>query len=257
MFWFCMSAWAVALIRFKFRSIVSNIFYLVGCTGYRQKALRSCYLSIDLGPGSRHFVVSSDPVVESLSRLVPVNLLEIQTVITASSNLNASPQRLRRSGMSATERVGGSIPQLLQSACQSTLGLHWCIHVSVCTNVSTSPFTFYIFYLLDPYTTCPSWCNLLRDLHVLPVSKWDCVLGESVNHYNVGNIQKLYFVPCIAAARKSSHFQRQRFELKCFPPHVQWTAGSLYMWPCDMHPLPLPWKSVWIWVIWSDISKSM
>lgn len=80
---------------------------------------------------------------------------------------------------------------------------------------------------------------------------------ESVNHYNVGNIQKLYFVPCIAAARKSSHFQRQRFELKCFPPHVQWTAGSLYMWPCEMHPLPLPWESVWVWVIWSDISKSM
>lgn len=132
MFWFCMSAWAVALIRLKFRSIVSNIFYLVSCTGYRQKALRSCYLSIDLGPGSRHFVVSSDPVVESLSRLVPVNLLEFQAVITASSNLNASPQRLRRSGMSATERVGGSIPQPLQSACQSTLGLHPCECVYQC-----------------------------------------------------------------------------------------------------------------------------
>lgn len=152
MFWFCMSAWAVALIRFKFRSIASKFFYLVGCTGYRQKALRSCYLSIDLGPGSRHFVVSSDPVVESLSRLVPVDLLEIQTVITASSNLNASPQRLRRSGMSATARVGGSIPQPLQSACQSTLGLHWCIHVSVWTKAPVRlPFTYSIYWILTPH----------------------------------------------------------------------------------------------------------
>lgn len=153
MFWFWMSVWAVALIRFKFRSIASKFFYLVGCTGYRQKALRSCYLSIDLGPGSRHFVVSSDPVVESLSRLVPVDLLEIQTVITASSNLNASPQRLRRSGMSATERVGGSIPQPLQSACQSTLGLiHWCIHVSVWTKAPVRlPFTYSIYWILTPH----------------------------------------------------------------------------------------------------------
>lgn len=255
MFWFCLSAWATALIRFKFRSIVSNIFYLVSCTGYRQKALRSRYLSIDLGPGSRHFVVSSDPVVESLSRLVPVNLSAIQTVITASSNVNASPQQLRRSGMSANERVGGSIPQPLQSACHNTLGLHWCIHVGVWANISTSPFTLYIFYLLDPYAICPSWCNSLRDLHVPPVSKWDCVLGESVNHYNVGNIQKLYFVPCIAVARKSSYFQSQRFELNV---SLHMYSELLVHCTCDLvRCIHCHCLGIWVRVIWSDISKSM
>lgn len=36
---------------------------------------RACsYLSVNLGPGTGHFVVSSDPVVERLSGLVPINL---------------------------------------------------------------------------------------------------------------------------------------------------------------------------------------
>lgn len=39
-----------------------------------QPERRDDYLSVNLRPGTRHFVISSDPVVKSLSRLVPVNL---------------------------------------------------------------------------------------------------------------------------------------------------------------------------------------
>ncbi|TNN79678.1 hypothetical protein EYF80_010052 [Liparis tanakae] len=38
------------------------------------------YLSINLCPGTRHFVVSSDPVVQNLSRLVPVNLPTVRGI---------------------------------------------------------------------------------------------------------------------------------------------------------------------------------
>lgn len=44
-----------------------------------------CHLSIDLGPGTGHFVVASDPVVYSFSWLVPVNLQTRQSVIIMSS----------------------------------------------------------------------------------------------------------------------------------------------------------------------------
>lgn len=44
-----------------------------------------CHLSIDLGPGTGHFVVASDPVVYSFSRLVPVDLQTRQSVIIMSS----------------------------------------------------------------------------------------------------------------------------------------------------------------------------